>query len=51
MIDPVLFLGFLPAALALNLTPGPGMLFCLAQGMRSGWRASSEESRFPTSAS
>ena len=39
MIDPVLFVAFLPAAVALNLTPGPDMLFCLAQGMRSGWPA------------
>jgi threonine/homoserine/homoserine lactone efflux protein len=39
VIDPVLFLAFLPAALALNLTPGPDMLFSLAQGMRSGWPA------------
>jgi threonine/homoserine/homoserine lactone efflux protein len=39
MIDPVLFAAFLPAALALNLTPGADMLFCLAQGARSGPRA------------
>lgn len=30
---------FVPAALALNLTPGNDMLFCLSQGMRSGPRA------------
>lgn len=30
---------FVPAALALNLTPGNDMLFCLGQGMRSGPRA------------
>lgn len=30
---------FIPAALALNLTPGPDMLFCLSQGVRSGARA------------
>ena len=36
MIDWVLVLAFLPAATALNLTPGPDMLFCLAQGMRAG---------------
>lgn len=29
---------FLPAALALNLTPGADMLFCIAQGARSGPR-------------
>lgn len=34
MIDWVLFLAFLPAATALNLTPGADMMFCLAQGMR-----------------
>lgn len=30
---------FAPAALALNLTPGNDMLFCLGQGMKSGPRA------------
>jgi threonine/homoserine/homoserine lactone efflux protein len=44
MIDPVILLAFLPAALALIITPGPDMMFCLAQGMRSGrssaWAAS-----------
>lgn len=30
---------FIPAALALNLTPGNDMLFCLGQGMKSGPRA------------
>lgn len=30
---------FVPAALALNLTPGNDMLFCLGQGMRAGPRA------------
>lgn len=39
MIDPILFLAFIPAALALNLTPGADMMFCFAQGMRSGPRA------------
>ena len=39
MIDPILFVAFLPAALALNLTPGPDMMFCFAQGVRSGPRA------------
>lgn len=37
-VDPILLLAFLPAALALNLTPGADMLFCLAQGMRGGPR-------------
>ena len=36
MIDPILLLAFLPAALALNLTPGADMMFCLAQGARGG---------------
>ncbi len=30
---------FVPAALALNLTPGNDMLFCLGQGVRAGPRA------------
>ncbi|UWQ80186.1 LysE family translocator [Leisingera sp. S132] len=36
MIDPVTLLAFVPAALALNLTPGADMMFCLGQGLRSG---------------
>lgn len=32
-------LALLPAALALNLTPGPDMMFCVGQGLRSGPRA------------
>jgi threonine/homoserine/homoserine lactone efflux protein len=39
MIDPLTLLAFVPAALALNFTPGPDMLFCLGQGLRSGPRA------------
>jgi threonine/homoserine/homoserine lactone efflux protein len=39
MIDPIILLAFLPAALALNLTPGADMLFCVAQGGRGGPRA------------
>lgn len=39
MIDPIVLLTFVPAALALNLTPGADMMFCLGQGMRSGARA------------
>jgi threonine/homoserine/homoserine lactone efflux protein len=39
VIDPILFLAFVPAALALNLTPGADMMFCFAQGVRSGPRA------------
>ncbi len=38
MIDTLVLLAFLPAALALNLTPGADMLFCLAQGTRGGAR-------------
>jgi len=44
MMDPVVLLAFVPAAVALIVTPGPDMMFCLAQGMRSGrgaaWAAS-----------
>lgn len=36
MIDIETLLIFIPVALALNLTPGADMLFCLGQGMRSG---------------
>lgn len=38
MVDPILFWTFVPAALALNLSPGPDMMFCLAQGMTGGLR-------------
>ena len=38
-IDPVVLAAFVPAALALNLTPGADMMFCLAQGLRGGARA------------
>ena len=36
IIDPAQLLIFIPAALALNLTPGSDMLFCLGQGLKSG---------------
>ncbi|MFP4404557.1 LysE family translocator [Rhodosalinus sp.] len=39
MIDPLVLLAFLPAALALNLTPGADMMFALAQGLSGGRRA------------
>lgn len=39
MIDPMVLLAFVPASLALNLTPGADMMFCLGQGLRSGPRA------------
>ncbi|WP_424933334.1 LysE family translocator [Amaricoccus macauensis] len=35
---------FLPLGLALNLTPGPDMMFCIAQGMRSGPRTAAAAS-------
>ena len=36
MIDPWVLVAFIPAALALNLTPGADMLFCIGQGLRAG---------------
>ncbi len=39
MIDPIILWTFVPAALALNLTPGVDMMFCLGQGLRTGPRA------------
>ncbi|MEM6760399.1 MAG: LysE family translocator [Pseudomonadota bacterium] len=39
MVDPILVLAFIPAGLALNLTPGADMMFCLGQGLRAGPRA------------
>lgn len=39
MVDLLTLAAFVPAALALNLTPGADMLFCFGQGMRSGPRA------------
>lgn len=38
-VDPLTLLAFIPAGLALNLTPGADMMFCLAQGLRGGPRA------------
>ncbi|CUK26069.1 Homoserine/homoserine lactone efflux protein [Cognatishimia activa] len=38
-MDLYLLLAFIPAALALNLTPGADMMFCLGQGLRSGTKA------------
>jgi len=38
-VDPLVLLAFIPAALALNLTPGADMMFCLGQGLRGGPRA------------
>ncbi|MBD3664441.1 LysE family translocator [Sulfitobacter sp. TSTF-M16] len=39
MVDLITLAAFIPAALALNLTPGADMMFCLGQGLRSGPRA------------
>ncbi len=39
MVDWITLLTFVPAALALILTPGADMMFCLGQGVRSGGRA------------
>lgn len=39
MIDLNTLLLFVPIALALNLTPGADMLFCLGQGAKSGLKA------------
>jgi len=38
VIDLWVLAAYVPAALALNLTPGADMLFCLAQGARGGAR-------------
>ena len=37
-VEPLTLLAFIPAGLALNLTPGADMMFCLGQGLKSGWR-------------
>jgi threonine/homoserine/homoserine lactone efflux protein len=37
-VEPLTLLAFVPAGLALNLTPGADMMFCLGQGLKSGWR-------------
>lgn len=39
MLDLETLVIFIPIALALNLTPGADMLFCLGQGMKSGPRS------------
>ena len=38
IVDPVTLLAFVPAGIALNLTPGADMMFCLAQGLKGGAR-------------
>jgi len=39
IVEPLTLLAFVPAALALNLTPGADMMFCLGLGLRAGPRA------------
>ena len=39
MVDPLTLAAFIPAALALNLTPGADMMFSFAQGLKSGPKA------------
>jgi len=38
IVDPLTLIAFIPAALALNLTPGADMMFCLGLGLRAGPR-------------
>lgn len=38
-IDYLTLLAFIPAALALNLTPGADMMLCIGQGLRGGAKA------------
>lgn len=38
-VDPIMLLAFVPAVLALVLTPGADMMFALAQGISGGGRA------------
>ncbi len=38
-VDPLILLAFIPASLALNLTPGADMMFSLGQGLRAGPKA------------
>ncbi len=35
-VDTLTLLAFIPAGLALNLTPGADMMFCLGQGLKAG---------------
>lgn len=39
MVDPIMLAAFVPAALALNLTPGADMMMCIGQGLKQGPRA------------
>lgn len=38
-VETLTLLAFIPAGLALNLTPGADMIFCLGQGLKGGKRA------------
>ena len=38
MVEPAVLIAFVPAAVALMLTPGPDMLFCLGKGLSGGRR-------------
>lgn len=38
-VETLTLLAFIPAGLALNLTPGADMMFCLGQGLKSGRHA------------
>lgn len=38
-VEALTLLSFIPAGLALNLTPGADMMFCLGQGLRGGPKA------------
>lgn len=44
IVDPLVLAAFIPAAAALNLTPGADMMLCAGQGLKggpsAGWRAS-----------
>lgn len=44
IVDPLTLAAFVPAALALNVTPGADMMFCLAQGIRGGPRVAAAAS-------
>lgn len=39
IVDPLTLLAFIPAGLALNLTPGADMMYCLGQRVLSSSRA------------
>ena len=39
IVEAAVLLAFVPAAIALNLTPGADMMFCLGQGLKGGPKA------------